>query len=185
MNIDAVLTLFRYYAKFVPKEALEKIFVLTGSSGVPGYDETAAEMLNLPDDDVISDISSYIYSINEKFVSDKIRNNEKIILYVEYGAISYDPTRPKGTSQKLAVYVAFPLSMANNDNLKESLLMEKTLDILATILNKMETDQSDLDFCGNTKLIEFPAEIYPIESYAFYDHTGWMAMLDYETTNMI
>ena len=185
MNLELIIRLFKYYAQFVPKKALEKIFVVSEDSQPAGYAEAMAEMLNAPDNNVFPDISSYIFSMNEKFVSDKIKNNSDIILFVEYGAISFNPKVAMGTSQKLAVYVAFPLTMANNDNMKEALIMEQTLDILTSIIGKMETDQSTLDFCGNSKLIDFPAEIYPIESYDFYDHSGWMAIFDYEQTDLL
>lgn len=177
------LTLFKYFAKFVPKDALRKILSNPDYSQRPGYAEIAADVLNAPDTDVIDKISNYIFSMNEKFVSDRIRNNDKIILFVEYGAASYNPVVPLGIRQKLAVYVVFPLTIANNDNLNETLLMTETFDILTSILDRMEADQEDLDFCGNTKLIDFPAEIFPIESALFYEHSGWIAIFDYSETN--
>lgn len=177
------LTLFKYFAKFVPKDALRKILSNPDYSQRPGYAEVTADVLSAPGTSVIDKISNYVFSMNEKFVSDKIRNNDKIILFVEYGAVSYNPVVPLGIRQKLAVYVAFPISIANNDNLNETLLMTETFDILTSILDKMEADQEDIDFCGNTKLIDFPAEIFPVESTLFYDHSGWMAIFDYSETN--
>ncbi|MDR1718438.1 MAG: hypothetical protein LBS20_21585 [Prevotella sp.] len=181
--MDLHLTLFKYFAKFVPKDALRNILANPDESQQPGYAEVVAEILNAPDTDVIEKISNYIFSMNEKFVSDKIRNNDKIVLFVEYGAASYNPVVPLGVRQKLAVYVVFPLTIANNDNLNETLLMTETFGILTSVLDKMEADQEDLDFCGNTKLINFPAEIFPIESALFYDHSGWMVTFDYSETN--
>ncbi|MDR1883746.1 MAG: hypothetical protein LBR26_13320 [Prevotella sp.] len=179
------LTLFKYFAGFVKKQALRNILANPGYSQRPGYAEVAADILNAPDTAVIDRISNYVFSMNEKYVSDHIRNNKDIILYVEYGALSYNPVIRLGVKQKLAVYVAYPCSIANNDNLNETLLMAETFEILTGILDRMEADQSDLGFCGNTRLINFPSEIFPIEESLFYGHSGWMAIFDYEKTNLI
>jgi len=184
MTKELHLNLFKYFALFVKKEALQGILANPDGSRRPGYAEIVAEMLNSPDTKVIPGISNYVFSMNEKFVSDKIRGNDNIVLYVEYGALSYNPVVRLGTKQKLAVYVAYPYSIANNDNLNETLLASETFDALTAILDTMEADQGALDFCGNTKLINFPAEIFPIEESLFYGHSGWMAIFDYEETNL-
>lgn len=182
--MDIIVTLFKYFSKFVKKEILQAMLVNSEGSQQPGYAEIEAEILNQPDDFVIDDIDMFVFSTNEKFVSDRMKNVDKISLFVEYGAFAYDPTKPLGVRQKLAVHVAFPYSMANNDNLNETLLMNRMHNVLCTVLDQMEADQTDLEFCGTRELINFPAEIVPIEPMLFYDRSGWMAIFDHSVTNM-
>lgn len=182
---DLTLDLFKYFAKFVSREVLKKIFVVGPDTQRPGYSETVAELLASDDSAAEKRITNYVFSTNEDFVVDKLRNNSDIILYVEYGTLSYQPNMMNGTREKLAVYIAFPYSMTNNDNLNEALLMNEALSILTCLLNMMEKDQKHEDFCPTKTLINFPAEIVPIDSFRFYDHTGWMAIFDYSETNLI
>lgn len=182
--MDIIITLFKYFSKFVSKDILQAMLVNPEGSQQPGYVEIEAEILNQPDDYIIDDIEMFVFSTNEKFVSDRMKNVEKISLFVEYGALAYNPTSPLGVRQKLAVHVAFPYSMANNDNLNETLLMNRMHNVLCTILDQMETDQTDLEFCGTRELIKFPAEIVPIEPMLFYDRSGWMAIFDHSVTKV-
>ncbi len=184
MNADIVLTLFKYYAKFVPKPVLEKMFVKTNGQR-NGYEEIAGEVLSATDDYVIPELDAFIFSPNEDFLSKRIKNSNKTVLYVEYGAISYSPDQMNGIKEKLAVHVAQPYAKTNNDNLNETLIMSETYRILTSILDRMEKDQQTLDFCGLRQLIEFPAEIVVIDPNMFYDRTGWMAIFDYTTTNIL
>lgn len=183
-NQEILLQLFKYYAKFIPKNVLEKMFVKSNKK-VPGYNETVAEILGAPDDYVIPEIDAYVFSANEGFLSKKIKNSNKTILYVEYGALSYTPNATHGVKEKLGLHIAHPYSASNNDNLSETLLMNEMHGILCSILDRMEKDQNNLDFCGDTKLIEFPAEIVAIDPPLFFDRTGWMAIFDYSTTNLL
>lgn len=182
---EMLLNLFKYFTKFVSKEVLQKMLSISASSQRQGYGQIESEILNTSDKDVIETLSAYVFSMNEKFVSDKIRNNKEMVLYVEFGAISYNPQIALGTKQNLAIYVAYPYNIANNDNLNEILIMDQTQQILFQILNNMQKDQSQLDFCGDRELIKFPAEIIPIEPMTFYDHIGWMGVFDYSQTNLI
>lgn len=185
MNDQEILIyLFKYFAKFIPKDVLKKMFVKSKET-VEGYDEIASEVLAAPDDLIIPGIDAFIFSANEEFLEKKIKNSIKTVLYVEYGAFSYAPNTRHGVKEKLGLHVACPYSASNNDNLNEMLLMNKMHGILCSILDQMEKDQKDLNFCGNTELITFPAEIVAIDPPLFFDRTGWMAIFDYSTTNIL
>ncbi len=184
MNPEILITLFKYYAKFVPKPVLKSMFKKS-SGQIPGYNEIAQEILASPDTYVIPDIDAFIFSANEGFLSKKIKNSKKTVLYVEYGAFSYSPNQTYGVKEKLGLHVAQPYSASNNDNLNEMLIMDKMYKILTSILDQMEKDQKAYDFCGNSKLIEFPAEVVAIDPPLFHDRTGWMAIFDYSTTNIV
>lgn len=75
MNEDVILDLFKFYAKFVPKPVLKKMFAKT-SKQLPGYNEVKAEVLSTSDDHVIPDIDAYIFSPNEEFLSKKMKNQK-------------------------------------------------------------------------------------------------------------
>lgn len=176
---DILLGLFKYFAKFVPLDVRKKQFK---GGKLTGYAEIKADVLALPDTFVIPDISAYVISANEEFVFEKIKNSKGVILYIEYGTLSYNPTILNGVSEALAVHVAMPYDMKNSDNLNETLLMNKTLNILTKILDRMKEDQSQLEFCGTTELISFPAEIVPIEPKMFCNRAGWMGIFDHILT---
>lgn len=184
MNEEILIRLFKYFAQFVPKPVLRKMFIKSGRQ-MPGYAEIAAEVLNTPDDRVIQGIDAFIFSANEAFLSKKMKNQKGTVLYIEYGAFSYSPNLTHGVKEKLALHVAYPYSATNNDNLNEMLIMDKMYKVLTSILDRMEKDQNSLHFCGNSQLIEFPAEVVAIDPPVFYNRTGWMAIFDYSTTNIV
>lgn len=184
MNQEILVTLFKYFACFVPKPVLKKMFVKSGRQ-MPGYAEIAAEVLATPGDRVIQDIDAFVFSANEDFLTKKMKNQKGTVLYIEYGAFSYSPNRELGVKEKLALHVAYPYSATNNDNLNEMLIMDRMYRILTSILDRMEADQNTLGFCGNSKLIEFPAEIVAIDPALFYNRTGWMGIFDYSATNIV
>lgn len=184
MNQDILITLFKYFAQFVPKPVLKKMFVKTRKQ-LAGYTEISAEVLAAPDSLIIPDLDAFIFSANEDFLTKKLKNAKGTVLYVEYGAFSYTPNTSLGVKEKLALHVAYPYSATNNDNLNEMLIMDRMYKVLTSILNQMEKDQNSLNFCGNTKLIEFPAEVVAIDPPLFHNRTGWMAIFDYSTTNIV
>lgn len=183
-QLDIIITLLKYFCKFVKKEVRQKQFVAPDGSRQKGYEELEAEIMSIPEDLVIDDIDLFVLSANEKMVSDNMRNTDKIALYVEYGAFTYNPTVLEGVREKLAVHIAFPYAIANNDLINENLLMNRMHNILCSILDQMQQDQNELDFCGNRKLIDFPAELVAIDPPLFYDRAGWMAIFDSTDTNL-
>lgn len=184
MNTEVLITLFKYFARFVPKNVLQKMFV-QNSKQMQGYAEVATEVLNTSDELVIPEIDAYVFSANEDFLTKKMKNTQGTVLYVEYGAFNYTPNKIHGVSEKLALHIAHPYAATNNDNLNEMLLMDKLFKVITSILDQMEKDQQALTFCGNSKLIGFPAEVVAIDPPLFYNRTGWMGIFDYSTTNIV
>ena len=177
-----ILSQFNYFAKFVPIEALKKIFANPEHSQLPGYAETKAEILNAPSAERIDGITNYVFSYNEEFVSDRVKNNKGTMLFVEYGKVSFAPNVADGVRETLALSIVRPYNTANNDNLNETLLMQQTLDMLKSILTAMLDDQRALDACGIGSLINFPAEILPVEPKYFFGNAGWMAVFERSET---
>lgn len=182
MNQDYILRLFQYFSKYVPKPVLTHMLVQPEHSTRSGYASLSAEILSQPDTCVISDIGTFVCSTNRNYVSEKIKNSDGIILFVEYGSFSFNPLETFGVTQKLAITVCHEFNMSNHDNLNEILLMNKCNNLLNSILVQMQEDQTALEACGLLNLIKFPAEVIPIEPETFFGRSGWTALFENENS---
>jgi len=188
MNEDLIINLFRYFSRFIPIEVLKEIMIQPEHSKFPGYFEIQAEILKNSaslQNVRIPQIEKFIFSINEKFVSERIRNSKGIILFVEYGNISADLKRANGIKQSIAVTVAHNFSDTNNDNLNEVVLMNRCLNILLRIIQQMFTDMGQLDFCSSLELITVPIDIQVVDPSSFYGCGGWCAMFQNSQTIVV
>ena len=177
MNEDLIIKLFRYFARYVPLYVLREMMIQPDRSRMPGYFEIRAEVLADPSPGVrIPEIEKFVFSINEKFVSERIKNSKGLILFVEYGNISADFTHANGVKESIAVTVAHNFSDTNNDNLQEVILMNRCLDILLSILRQMFADMGQLDFCASLELITLPVDIQAVDPAFFYGCGGWCAV---------
>ena len=184
MNEDLIIKLFRYFSRFVPVMVLKALMIQPEHSWLPGYSEIEAEILADPAQR-IPEIEKFVFSINEKFVSERIKNAKSFILFVEYGSISADFERANGIKESVAVTVAHNFSDTNNDNLNEVLLMNRCLDILLSILRRMTADQGQLDFCSSIDLITMPVDIQVVDPTTFYGCGGWCALFQNSTTMLV
>ena len=179
---DLIINLFKYFSKFVEKDVLKKIFVQPNNSQKTGYAEIKSEILSQSDDSVIPGIEKYIISINENFVSERIKNSNGFILFIEYGKLSVNHDIENGVVEALAITVVRNFSDKNNDNLNEIIQMNQCLDILDRIIRQMGEEQGELDFCANAELITYPAEIQVVDPASFYGCGGWCAMFSNSNT---
>ena len=115
-------------------------------------------------------------SINESFVSSRIKNAKDFILFVEYGKISYTPDDFRGANEHIALTVAHPIPENNTDNLNELLIMNECLNIITDIIDTMHAEQNELDFCAGEELISYPADLSVVDPSVFYGCAGWTAM---------
>jgi hypothetical protein len=76
---DLIINLFKYFSKFVPKNVLESIFIQPDGSRKTGYSEIESEILSQDNDSVINDIEKFVISINENFISERIKNSHGFI----------------------------------------------------------------------------------------------------------
>lgn len=173
--IDATVIqeIILYFARFVPVAARREIFKQPAASRLPGYEELKTEILALPETQVFPEIDSFIVSINDKFVSDRIRNSKKHLLFIEYGNIQI--IKPSGITYNetaLTLTVACELAESNSDMLTEALKMQRNLEIMQTIFNNM---QAENDTCSIMKYIDIPATLMPLDPSLFFSHAGWAA----------
>jgi hypothetical protein len=183
MSEDLIIKLFSYFSQFVPVNVLKEIMIQPDRSRLPGYSEIQSEILLDPALSTrIPEIEKFVLSINEKFVSERIKNSKGFILFVEYGNIAADFLRANGVKESIAVTVAHPFSDTNNDNLNEVIVMNRCLDILMLILRQMTADMGQLDFCSSIELITMPVDIQVVDPTTFYGCGGWSAMFQNSTT---
>lgn len=173
--IDATVIqeIILYFARFVPVAARREVFKQPVISRPSGYDELKAEILSLPEFNSFPEIDSFIVSINDKFVSERVRNSKKHLLFIEYGNIQI--VKPSGITYNetaLTLTVACELAENNSDMLTEALKMQRNLEIMQTIFNNM---QAENDNCSITKYIDFPATLMPLDPTLFFGHAGWAA----------
>ncbi|MDR0681761.1 MAG: hypothetical protein LBG15_07940 [Dysgonamonadaceae bacterium] len=186
MNEDLIIKLFRYFSRFVPVPVLQEVMIQPEGSRYPGYSEIESEILSSSEDSArIPDIEKFVLSINENFLSERVKNAKSYILYVEYGNITADFQKANGVKQTLGITVAHNFNDANHDNLNEVLLMDRCLNLLTTILRQMIVDQKQLDFCSSIDLITMPVEILPVDPISFYGCGGWAAMFKNATTVLL
>lgn len=182
MTPDLIIDLFRYYSKFVPKIVLEKLFRQPAQSRESGYSQIQADVMAASDAQVLADFDTFVVSVNENFVSERMKNAKKHVLFVEYGSFSVDHTTIEGVQEQIAVAVVRNFSDSNNDVVNEVIHMNKCFVLLDTILQAMKDEQESLDFCGGS-LVEWPAEVYPVEPQMFMGCGGWIAK--FKKTNTI
>jgi len=180
--MDLIIDLFKYYSRFVPKEALKKIFIQPEQTRKNGYPEIETEVLSFPGTNVIEEIGTFIVSVNEDFLSERMKNAARFILFVEYGKFSITHGISNGALESLSITVAHNLSKNNNDNLNEIILMNDCFKILDTIIRQMKEDQEMLDFCGDSELIKYPVEYQVVDPVVFYGCGGWAAMFQNSNT---
>lgn len=167
LNLIDILT---YYAKFVPKKTLKKVFKQANKSS--DYAAIEKTLLNLPEADIVEEIEGFVVSINDNYLTAQVKSCKGTILFIEYGNISLYGDVAQKVSCDIAVTVAAPLANSNSDSIKEALVMNSTLGVLNRIVDKMKEDEG----CGCIEHITFPATIMPVPSSSFYEFAGWTAM---------
>jgi hypothetical protein len=86
--MDLIIDLYKYFSKFVPKQVLIDRFIQPDTTQNVGYSEVESEILARGNESVIDRIESFIVSINENYVSQRVKNAKSVTLFVEYGKIS-------------------------------------------------------------------------------------------------
>jgi hypothetical protein len=180
--MDLIIDLYSYFSRFVPKNVLRDMFIQPEATQNQGYSEIKAGILAAGNGRVIDQIQTFVVSINENYLSQRIKNSKGIILFVEYGKINVNHEQMKGIQEALAVTVASDLSTVGNDNLNEILLMNECWIILDSIIRSMQAEQETLEFCGNSQLITYPVEVQPVDPVTFYGRGGWCAMFNNSKT---
>lgn len=169
-----MIDVYNLFSRFVKRDVLETH--ISETSKLQGYNDRLAEAMynSAKYKAVIESIDTYICSINDKFIFDKLRQSNGTVLFVEPGVVSLPSHLEE--DQRVSIMVVEPFSVDNNDAINESIVLDHTLETLLTIVDKLFEFQTDGSLpCSATISVE--NEITPIPYDAFEQHTGWQVFI--------
>lgn len=172
MDNDFLISIFRYFAQYVPTAALERMMVSPDGSAEQGANETITEAIK-NNKRADAEIDAYIFTANAALVADLMRNSAGTVLFVEYGKSVFD-ANGMALSIDVAVTIACPYNSSNKDNVNEFLMCNAMQNKLLQLLSQMKEDSDHGCSCGKFIL---PSEIQPVEPSAFYSHVGFTAFI--------
>lgn len=172
MDNDFLISIFRYFAQYVPTAALERMMVSPDGSAEQGANETITEAIK-NNKRADAEIDAYIFTANASLVADLMRNSAGTVLFVEYGKSVFD-ANGMALSIDVAVTFACPYNSSNKDNVNEFLICNAMQNKLLQLLSQMKEDSDHGCSCGKFIL---PSEIQPVEPSAFYNHVGFTAFI--------
>lgn len=173
--------LFKYFAQFVPKDALRDIFYNPGATG-SAYLALKNECLALPDTRVQSSITDYIFGPDEASVRERISAAKGPFVFVDYSsATSYiDRVDVKTDKMHIGVTVAAP-TPEDADQPTLALLQDQMLEVICNIRRAMREDSYE-DPTQEWLPME-ASTLTPFLAKALANATGWylevnMQMID-------
>lgn len=170
---NVIQEIITYFARFVPKSSRKDLFKQTSGSRFAGYEELKAELSAIPEDKSFKELDSFIVSINNKIVSDRVKNSRNFLLFVEYGDINV--SFQNGVTRNdvvLSISVGCELNESNNDMINEAMKMQRCLELMEYILKDME-DESKI--CNVVEFVTTPVKLIPLDPALFFGHGGWSA----------
>ncbi len=179
MRIDFIRSLTAYFAGFVSPKTRKEMFRAPKVKQTAEYREIEKQVLETDESNVIEGISDLIVSINNRYVSERLKNSKGYVLFVEYGNVMIDDNGYGVQRADISISVSCDFS-DNADAIDEAVRMERCYSILDRIISRMRAEQQDLNWNPLLTQIEFPASIYTIEPTAFYGRGGWVAMFKRE-----
>jgi hypothetical protein len=174
---DHLRSILLYFARFVGKDYVALNFKEPEYSRLVGYDELVADLQALPQDRVIADLKTFVFSINKQLVFDATKAGEDMVLFVEYGAmdLKYNP-RMSDLDTTLSITVLSDFNKCNSDGIQEFCLSNRIFTIVNQILDALQSDSESLDWCDG-KLINGQVDFTPVPPETFEGKGGWNAIL--------
>lgn len=168
-----LLDLLKYFAKYPTKAAVLANFARTKTAeAIPGYTDLQVYLDALPAA-LMPEITSFVFSSDEKRVSEKLRNIAGYFMLFEYGPIAISPpdsTRNRDQDWNLAITFGYPQNKAGNDLMSEALIMDKLYSLAFQLKTQMELDNKDL--CASTRFAESSINILATEPMLLYENYG-------------
>lgn len=173
--------LFLYFARFIPKAVLEEMFLAPGAAG---YASLKAEALALPDTDIESSITCYVFGPDEDSVRERITHAKGPFLFVDYAAAtSYiDSMDVKTDKMHIGVTVAVP-TPDDTDQPSLALLQDEMLRIICAVRRRMRADSYE-----DPTLEWLPMEastLTPFLAKAMANATGWYLEFNSQMTDRL
>lgn len=173
--------IFKYFAQFIPKAALQDMFLMNNATG---YADLKQELMELPDTRIIPDIKCFIFGPDEDSVRERISNAKGLYLFVDYtSATSYiNSLDVKTDKMHIGITCAIP-TPEDTDQPSLVLHQDKTLSVLKTIRDAMREDSA-----SDPSLEWLPMEastITPFIAKAMAGSTGWVLEFNAQFTNAL
>jgi hypothetical protein len=168
-----ILTVLKYYAKFVSKAGVAALFQ-NGRSSLSEYASLKTEISDK--DPVFPGIADYIFGNSFDAVKKRVEQLQTNYLFVEVG--DTESTRNKGSlldSTRMAITVARKIS-SSTDFVELAIYSQQTMDLLSKIRAHMLFDQGTQPWL---KELGDSSNIVPFDVPEFSSY-GWTLMFDRE-----
>ena len=173
ISTTIIQDLIIYFARFVPIRVRKEMLKQPQNARFAGYEEVKADVLSISEVQALPDFDSFVVSVNNKLVSDRVKNSRNFMLFIEYGDIKV--LTANGVTRNgvgLSVSVACELNEANNDMLNEAMKMQRGLELMQLILTDMREVSNN---CGVLEFVTSPVQVMPLDPSLFFGHGGWAA----------
>ena len=176
-----VMDIFRYFARFVPAEALKRTFRFPDGDD---YSALMKSLLSVPSGREIDGITEYVFGTDTEKLTTVISAVTGIYLFVEYDRISSTvntATDRKDDRLHVAVTVACPVP-DSKDLVSAAIINDRCLEILSSIRRRMREDD---DLKRGIEWMDFPATQTVFASKALANSQGWSMEFDIYGIDMV
>lgn len=164
-----VLDIFKYFARFVHREVLQKTFRVPNGND---YKALMNDLLAEPSGREIDGITEFIFGTDSDKLSTVINSVAGIYLFVEYDRVSSTVNTATDRQDDLfhvAVTVACPVP-DSMDLVSAAIINDKCLEILSSIRRRMREDE---DLRRGIEWMDYPATLTVFVSKALANSQGW------------
>lgn len=176
-----ILDIFKYFARFVPKESLEKIFQLPVSDDYLALKE---EVLADVSDHRLEGLTDFVFGADVALISKRITDIRGTYLCVEFATVSstVDPQVDVKTDLiRVGVTVATP-HPDNYDLVSTAIDQDKTLALISAIRQYMRDDD---DPQRGIYWMDYPATLSVWSSKELANSHGWTMQFNIKGVNVI
>lgn len=178
---------FKYFAKFPPNDAVLKLFD-DNSLNDAGYTELL-DYVNTLSNPVLPDVSAYIFTQDENMIRTIVEKTDGYIMMVEFGPVNgsgRDKIGLRDVDFNFSVIIARHFKQRKYDPVTETIIMDKCLDMIQSVIDTMQIDDEADEACPFLKLIAGSFDIAPLDPagglFGLYESIGYVLSFK-ETTN--
>ena len=165
ISTTIIQDLIIYFARFVPLRVRKEMLKQPQNTRFAGYEEVKADILNVSEVQALPDFDSFVVSVNNKLVSDRVKNSRNFMLFIEYGDI-------KVLTANGVTHNEVGLSVSVACELNEAMKMQRGLELMQLILTDMQEESKN---CGVLEFATSPVQVMPLDPSLFFGHGGWAA----------
>ena len=165
ISTTIIQDLIIYFARFVPVRVRKEMLKQPQNARFAGYEEVKVDVLNISEVQALPDFDSFVVSVNNKLVSDRVKNSRNFMLFIEYGDIKV--LKANGVTRN-----EVGLSVSVACELNEAMKMQRGLELMQLILTDMQEESKN---CGVLEFATSPIQVMPLDPSLFFGHGGWAA----------